>query len=211
MNFYSFAVIVIKGFIRLFNGKPHVTGLENLPKDNTSVILAATHRSLLDPFYIADILYPHPVAFMAKDTLFKYPILKKLLPAAYVFPVNREKPGTSSIKHSVSILKENQTHLGIFPSGSRYSTELKSGTAFIQKLSQSSIIPIVIQPPRTFWQFIFRKKAKIAFGTPIHFDEHLTYNKSTLQAIDSQLSEQFLKLDEQLTPGYLYIPKKKKT
>ena len=57
MTFYQFAVHMIKFIFHLFNGKPQVSGLENLPEDQP-LIIASTHRSMTDPFLLADVVYP---------------------------------------------------------------------------------------------------------------------------------------------------------
>ena len=206
---YRLLVIIIRFFFYLTNGKPKVTGLEHLdPKE--PVIIAGTHRSLLDPFFVAIAVYPHPVAFMAKDSLFKFKPLAWLLKQGYVFPVNRDKPSASTIKHAVSVMNDHQQWLGIFPSGTRHSTEIKSGTAFIQKLSKRDIIPVAIQPPKSTLHFFLRQKAKLAFGTPIAFQVDAKYDKERLAQIDQQLASQFDELDQQLDPNYHYVPKSKK-
>lgn len=209
MTFYKFAVLMIKFVIRLFNGKPYVVGYENIPKD-TPVIIASTHRSNSDPFFIADVTDPFVVSFMAKDSLFKNKLLAKILSAGNVFPVNRDKPSATTIKHAVKVLNEKKYNLGIFPSGSRHTTEVKGGTAFIQKLSKAPILPVTIQPPIGFWQFITRKKAKIAFGQLIPFEADKKYDKNLLAEIDEQIVSQFNQLDKSLDPNFVYIPKKKK-
>lgn len=209
MTFYQFAVHMIKFIFHLLNGKPQVSGLENLPEDQP-LIIASTHRSMTDPFLLADVVYPKEVAFMAKDSLFKQKWLANLLAKGNVFPVNREKPSTTTIKHAVNILTKENLNLGIFPSGSRHTTEIKSGTAFIQKLSKATIVPVAIQPPIGFWQFITRKRAKIAFGQPIPFDSTQKYDKEMLAKVDAQIAEQFALLDKQLDPEYVYVPKSKK-
>lgn len=206
MTFYQFAVHLIKIIFHIFNGKPKVQGLENIPQDQ-AVIFAATHRSYTDPFFLADVLYPRTVAFMAKDTLFRHKIIGSLLKRGHVFPVNREKPAASSIKHAVNLLKGGEMSLGIFPSGTRHSTEIKGGTAFIQKMAKVSIIPVAIQPPIGFWQFFLRKKAKINFGAPIEFDPNQKYDKDKLAEIDQLIGKAFNQLDKELDPNYLYTPK----
>lgn len=209
MTFYQFAVHMIKFIFHLFNGKPQVHGLENIP-ENEPVIIASTHRSMTDPFLIADVIYPKVVSFMAKDSLFKQKWLAFILTKGNVFPVNREKPSTTTIKHAVNVLNKEKMNLGIFPSGSRHSAEIKGGTAFIQKLSKATIVPVAIQPPIGFWQFITRKRAKIAFGQPIPFYASQKYDKEKLAQIDQQIAEQFEQLDKQLDPTYVYIPTTKK-
>ena len=204
---YRLLVIIIRFFFYLTNGKPKVTGLEHLKSDEP-VIIAGTHRSLLDPFFIAIVVYPRPVAFMAKDSLFKFKPLAWLLKKGYVFPVNRDKPSASTIKHAVKVMNEQHQWLGIFPSGTRHSTEIKSGTAFIQKLSRRDIVPVAIQPPKSTWHFFLRQKAKLAFGTPIAFQTDAKYDKDLLAQVDQQIAQQFDQLDQQLDPSYVYIPKK---
>ncbi|MDO4432371.1 MAG: lysophospholipid acyltransferase family protein [Aerococcaceae bacterium] len=209
MTFYHIALKIVRVLFRIFNGKMHIEGLENVPTDRP-VIIAGTHRSNLDPFLVALAIEPRYVSFMAKDSLFKFKPLAYLLSKAYVFPVNRDKPSASAIKHAVNEMKAGR-NLGIFPSGTRYSTEIKGGTAFIQKLSQQAIVPVAIQPSIGFWQFITRKPQKLAFGKPIEFDPKRTYNKETLAIIDAQLAQQFDALDEQLDSDYRYIPPTKKS
>lgn len=205
MSFYNFAVKLIKIIFTLFNGRPKVIGLDRIPQDQ-KLIFAATHRSLTDPFFLADILYPKRIAFMAKESLFKPTWFGNILKKGLVFPVNREKPAASTIKYAANLLKNDQANLGIFPSGTRHNTEIKGGTAFIQKLAKVAIVPIAIQPPIGFWQFISRKKAKIAIGHPIPYDPDRS-TKEDLALIDLQIAQAFDQLDKELDPTYRYIPK----
>lgn len=205
---YNFLLTFIRFIFRLINGREVVQGLENLPKDQPYII-AATHRSLTDPLFVAFETYPHQIAFMAKESLFKFKPLGWLFRKVNVFPVNRGKPSTSTIKHAVKIMNEDGKILGIFPSGSRHTTEIKGGTAFIQKLSKQAIVPCAIQPPIGFKQFFLRRRCKIAFGAPIPYQEGVKYDKDKLAQIDAQLAEEFAKLDHQLDPNYHYQPRKK--
>lgn len=207
---YLFFVKLVAVLVRIFNGKLHIEGLEHVP-NNRPVILAATHRSLLDPIIIAIAIKPQTASFMAKDSLFQFKPLAWFFTKLHVFPVNREKPSTTSIKQAVKVMNEDGYHLGIFPSGTRYATEIKSGTGFIQKLSKRDIIPIAIIPPRNAWEFLCRKPIKIAFGPAIPFDSEQKYTKDTLTAIDQIISERFTALDTQLDPNYLFIPKTKRS
>ena len=209
MTFYQIAVIITRIIIRVFNGTPRVEGLEHLPTDDTCII-AGTHRSNMDPFFVVATTYPKPVAFMAKNSLFKFKPLAWILKKAHVFPVNREKPSATSIKHAVKVMTEQDLSLGIFPSGSRHTVEIKGGTAFIQKLSKKAIVPVAIQPPIGFWQFITRRRAHIAFGQPIPYDDTIQYNKEKLAEIDALIVQRFNELDAQLNPAYRYVPKAKK-
>lgn len=211
MTFYDIAIVFVRVVLYLFNGKPQYEGLENIPEDKV-VIFASTHRSLLDPVYLAFAIYPlgKKVAFMGKDTLFKNKFMAYLLPKLNVFPVNREKTSPRTIKHAVKVMNEDHLNLGIFPSGTRYSTEIKGGTAFIQRLSKNDIVPVAIQPTLTVGDFFRRKKIKVAFGEPIAYDDTLKYDKVKLAEIDQQIASRFDQLDQVLTPNYKYIPPVKK-
>lgn len=210
MKFYDIALAIVRFVFYVFNGKPQYTGLENLPAEDEAVIFASTHRSMTDPLFLAFPIYPRKIAFMGKDSLFRNKILGPILPHLHVFPVNREKTSPKTIRHAVKVMNEDRLNLGIFPSGTRYSTEIKGGTAFIQRLSKNSIVPVAIQPPIGFWQFILRKKAKVAFGKPIPYDPDMTYDKAKLAEIDQAIGDHFDLLDQQMTTGYTYIPPQKK-
>lgn len=205
MNFYQLAIRIVRHIFFLFNGPTQVQGLENLPKEEPYII-AATHRSLYDPFYLAIVWAPEEISFMAKNSLFKWKWLGYLLTKAHVFPVNREKPSPKTLKFAVKQLEQG-FHLGIFPSGTRHSTEIKSGTAFIQRLSKKAIVPVAIQPPLTKWQFLKRQPAKIAIGSAINYDPQATYDKAKLEQIDQSIANAFDELDQKIDPQFHYDPK----
>ncbi|MGX7106788.1 lysophospholipid acyltransferase family protein [Hutsoniella sourekii] len=192
---YSILVSIIKWVLLIFNGKSKIYGLDHLPKDQP-VIFAATHQSNTDPFFLAAAIQPKVVAFMAKEELFRFKPLAWLLNKGHVFPVNRQNPSTKSIRHAATVLKQGDKNLGIFPTGSRHSDEIKPGTAFIQKLSKATIIPVAIQPPIGFIQFIMRKQAYLAFGQPIAYDSSTKYDKDKLVEIDQNIQKQWNQLNQ---------------
>lgn len=208
MNLYSFLLFLVKYLLVLINGKPVIIGKENIPED--TAIIASTHRHWLDPIILAIAFEPTELAFMAKDTLFKNKVFQYLLPRLNVFPVKREKPSPKSLRTAVQVMNEEHKHLGIFPTGSRYSTEVKGGTAFIQRLSKKDIIPVAVQPPLTWKELFSRQKMKVAIGESIKYDEAEKYTKEKLSEVDVAIATAFDKLDKQLDPNYVYIPKKKK-
>lgn len=211
MTFYDIAIVIVRAVFYLFNGKPHYEGLENIPEDKV-VIFAGTHRSLLDPIYLAFAIYPlgKKVAFMGKDSLFKNKAMAYILPKLNVFPVNREKTSPRTIKHAVKVMNEDHLNLGIFPAGTRYSTEIKGGTAFIQRLSKKDIIPVAIQPTLNTADFFKRRTIKLAFGEAILYDDTVKYDKTKFAEVDRLIAVRFDQLDQQLTPNYKYIPPVKK-
>jgi len=65
-------------------------GIENIPKE--PCIVASNHRSHLDP-PVLNSVFPEPLRFLAKEELFRVPILGKLLPHMGALPVKLPKPG----------------------------------------------------------------------------------------------------------------------
>lgn len=64
-------------------------GLENLP--DSGCVVAVNHISYIDPFAVAQMLYDngHPPFFLAKDGLFRLPVLGRWLAATGQVPVYR--------------------------------------------------------------------------------------------------------------------------
>ncbi len=158
-------MVLLKILIRLLNGKTSVYGKENIPEDE-KFVLVAPHHSILDPVFIGIAAYPHRFSFMAKQELFNIPVLNWIIRGLNAFPVDRKKPGVSAIKTPVNYLKNNELNVLIFPTGSRYSTELKGGAITIAKLGKSKIVPAVYSGPLTIKDLLLRKKATVAFGQP---------------------------------------------
>lgn len=206
---YYIILHILKFIILLFHGQPGVIGRKNI--SDRPVIYAATHRSWIDPIYLILVLLPQKTAMMGKESLFKIPIIGWIIKQIHVFPVNREKPTTRTIRQATKILTEDQMNLGIFPTGSRYSTQIKSGTAFIQKLSKADIVPVAIQPPKNLWQVLTHQTGWIAFGDPIPYNSNLAYNKEDFANIDQQIQAEFDRLDALINPNYQYhIPEDKR-
>jgi len=156
---------LLKILLRLLNGKTAIYGTENLP-DDEKFVLVAPHHSLFDPVFIAIAAYPNRFSFMAKQELFKIPVLNWIIRALNAFPVNRDKPGVSAIKTPVNYLRNDELNVLIFPTGSRYSTELKGGAVTIAKLGKRKIVPAVYSGPLTFKDLFMRKQATVTFGEP---------------------------------------------
>lgn len=204
--FFKTVVIIVRFLVRILNGKTEIQNKEYIPKD-TVFILAAPHRSLLDPVFISFGVYPHVFSSMAKQELFKGRFMKWLLFHMKAFPVNRENPGPSALKQPVSILKEGKTNLLIFPTGSRHSAEIKGGTSSIAKLANVPILPVVYQGPLTFKDLLKRKKATVRFGKPIYLPKEKRVSREELAAYDELLGTTFRQLDQEIDPNFVYAPK----
>ena len=208
--FFSF----MRGFCRVLffviNGNLEIQNKEKLPQDE-NYILVAPHRTWWDPLYLAVAARPKKFAFMAKEELFKNPIIRFILVHSNAFPVNRQKPGPSAIKTPVKLLKNTDLSLIMFPSGSRYSSELKGGMTVIARMAKVRIVPCVYQGPLTLGGLFLRKKVIIRFGDPIDISDVKKSDKAGIAMIDERLMKAFNQLDYEVNPEFKYvIPEKKK-
>lgn len=208
--FFSF----MRGFCRVLffviNGNLEIQNKEKLPQDE-NYILVAPHRTWWDPLYLAVAARPKKFAFMAKEELFKNPIIRFILVHANAFPVNRQKPGPSAIKTPVKLLKNTDLSLIMFPSGSRYSSDLKGGMTVIARMAKVRIVPCVYQGPLTLGGLFLRKKVIIRFGDPIDISDVKKSDNAGIAMVDERLMKAFNQLDYEVNPEFKYvIPEKNK-
>lgn len=201
--FYSFIRGLVRFLVYLINGKPNFEGKENLPSGN--YILVGPHRTWFDPLYFALAASPKKFSFMAKEELFKNPILRFILKHANAFPVDRKNPGPSVIKTPVKLLKKSDLSLIMFPSGTRHSQEMKGGVVLIAKMTGVPIIPAVYQGPLTLKALFSRKKTTVRFGGPIYVDRKTKLTDETQAAIINDMEQAFTKLDKAIDPSFHYI------
>lgn len=205
--FYSFIRVVARIALFLVNGNAHYENKDVLP--NGPYVLVGPHRTWWDPIYFAVAAAPQKFGFMAKQELFHNPILRFILTHANAFGVDRANPGPSVIKTPVRMIKNQQLGIIIFPSGTRYSTELKGGAALIAKLAKVPIVPAVYQGPVKFSKLLARKRVTIRFGTPIEVPAGRLTDERT-KALGETMQAAFDQLDKEIDPNFVYVPDQKK-
>ena len=119
-------------------------GREHIPSGG--VILAANHRSFLDPFIIGCCL-PRPIYFVAKRELFKNPIVGWFLNCMGAFPVKRGESDDESVATALALLERGQAVV-IFPEGTRIRAgslaQPKRGVGRLALQSGAPVVPIAI-------------------------------------------------------------------
>lgn len=207
MKFYDVLHGIVVGLIWTINGRIKYMHRDRLPV-NDNYILVGPHRSWWDPVWYAVAAYPKHFIFMAKIELFKFPPLAWLIRAAGAFPVDRENVGPSVIKVPVRELKSGDRSLIMFPSGSRHSAELKSGTILIAKMSGKPIVPAVYQGPVKFSQLFKRNNTTINFGEPIVVDRKDKLDKENITKYTQMIQDAFDRLDQEINPDFVYTDPK---
>ena len=138
-----------RGLIRVAYGGHDVRGIENMPLCGP-IIVAATHRSYLDPVLMGAFL-PRTLYFMGKRELFDVPVLGALIHRLGAFPIDRQGPRGSTFRTALNILKLGGA-LAVFPEGgiadSFDENRFKAGIGSLSSLSGAPILPVVIAGSR---------------------------------------------------------------
>ncbi len=150
--------------------------LENLPKEGGGLVVV-NHQSYLDPLLVG-LPLKRPVSFLARDSLFKVPVIGWILRNTYVMPINRESANTASIRGCLKRMEEGYL-VGIFPEGTRSLDgmigELKPGFLSLIRRSNLPVYPVGIAGayeafPKGAW-FIRPRPIRVVYGEPITRDE----------------------------------------
>ncbi len=141
--FYRFAYVLAWPFIRLFCPF-RLVGLEKLPEGGA--VLCANHASAMDPILIAlSLPWNVNMVIMAKEQLFRIPLLGPILRALGVFPVKRGLSDMAAIKTAMKSLNEGRRLL-VFPEGTRVEhpgdTEAKGGAAMLAVRTGVPMVPV---------------------------------------------------------------------
>ena len=175
LSFYKFVINLFTVFSKIFY-KYEVIGAENVP-DEGNIIIAANHKSNLDPIFVASAIKNRTVATIGKKELFKNKILATILNKMNVIPIDRDNPGISTIKTILKKIKEGYA-IGIFPEGTRIKGngfgEAKAGLALFAVKGKASVVPVsIISNYKLF------NEVTIYIDKPISFEEYYKQKLST--------------------------------
>ena len=168
MKFYDFALSVLRLFCRVFF-KYEVIGIENVPLEG-NVIIAANHKSNLDPIFVASSMTTREVAAIAKKELFDHKVLGFILKKLNTIPIDRENTGIATVKQILRAIKDGYV-LGLFPEGTRVKGkefgQAKAGLSLFASKGKANVVPIsVISSYKLF------SRVKIYIGEPIDMSQY---------------------------------------
>lgn len=161
-GFFRFVYRLLRPVIWLFHPF-EVQGLEALPR--SGVLLCPNHSSNWDPVLL---LLALPIDYrlhcMAKDSLFRVPVLGPILRKLGAFPVSRGHSDIQAVKTAIQAIKSGDNLL-MFPEGTRVRQEgevqAKGGVAMVGIRTGAVLVPVYIGMEKRLFH-----KVPIIFGEP---------------------------------------------
>lgn len=174
---------------------------ENVPATG-GVILAANHASYLDPPLVAAGLR-RPVNFLARKSLFRFPLLGWVLRRVGAVPLDRDGGSAAGLRTVLEQVKAGRAVI-LFPEGTRtHDGRLQPARSGIGLMVVKSGVPVV--PVRVFGtyeaygrhrRFPRPRPVAVRYGAPMQFDrlraEARTASKERLKAIYQDIADEIL-------------------
>ena len=160
-----------------------VSGKEKVPRQGP-VIMIFNHESYFDPPLVGTAVSHRFIHFMAKEELFRHPVMRYILRYMKSFPVRRGVTDRTAIVESLKVLKSGEI-LGIFPEGTRHKKgvlgRFHDGFASLAIKTGVPVLPVAIINSRP----LPKKKGpvKVIFGDLVF--------PPTAKATDKEAVQQF--------------------
>jgi 1-acyl-sn-glycerol-3-phosphate acyltransferase len=193
--FYWIVKTLFRVTFTLYN-RLEIRGLDKIPP-KTTFIVASNHASYIDPPLLGGV-FPGRLRYLAKDSLFRNPVMRFLISALGAIPVKREdsQRAGASMKIMLSRLALGESFL-MFPEGTRSSDgkllPLEGGAAFLSVKSGVPLLPVyisgssdVMPPHRSFPR---PAKLEVTFGAPIFPDASIEGEKQRREVSMAALDE----------------------
>ncbi|QDU28613.1 1-acyl-sn-glycerol-3-phosphate acyltransferase [Anatilimnocola aggregata] len=127
-------------------------GAEHFPREGGALI-CSNHQSYFDPVLVG-LTCSRRMNYLARDTLFKNPLLAPLIRFLDAIPIDREGGGLAGLKETLRRLKAGEQVL-IFPEGTRSQdgevSSLKSGFCSVARRSKVPLVPVGLDGAYQAW------------------------------------------------------------
>lgn len=181
--------LVLVPFFRLYFRLQGI-GREHIPTSGP-VLLAANHRSFLDPFVIGA-LTTRPIYYVAKRELFERRWRAWLLNSLGAFPIDRGASDEQAIATARAILRRGDCVL-IFPEGTRVRPgplgAPRRGVGRLALETDAAVVPISVigtEDVRRGWR-IRPRKVTIRCGRPLRFPDMASPSPGLAAAVTERI------------------------
>ena len=165
MNRFFRFVHTVVGRLFLVLHPVKVEGMERLPRHG--VLLCPNHSSNWDPvLLVASLPVDYRLHVMAKNQLFKNPILGWIMTKLGAFPVDRGGSDLAAVKTAIQSIKSGD-NLMVFPEGTRVEREgdvrAKGGAAMIAVRTGAILVPVFVDGKKRLF-----RRTRLIFGEPYY-------------------------------------------
>lgn len=182
---YRLAVVLLWPLLTILT-KREWTGTENLNADDGGIIVAGNHISWFDPFVIAHVLWNNdrPPRFLAKESVFRIPIVGRVITSAGQIRVYREtSEAIAAVRDAIAAVERGECVV-IYPEGTLtrdpglWPMVGKTGAARVALATRRPLIPVaqwgaqeVIGPYRREFRILPRKTMRVRVGRPVDLSD----------------------------------------
>jgi len=191
VTFYRFALNLLRPILWLL-WRPQAEGIESVPENGG--VLVCNHLRALDPLLLAICLPNRTLHFLAKEELFRIPVLGFLIRKLNAIPVRRKQVDVAAVRKCMRVVKDGGILL-IFPEGTRSRTgellPFEEGASFIASRCGTVVYPAHIQVGRT------RKgRRRVTFAPPLDLTAIAPQadKETRLKAMTAAIREKILEL-----------------
>lgn len=174
---YTAVRVVLRAAVRVFYGEVEVTGSEHMPASGPTIIACNHPNSIVDPLLLG-VITDRPIAFCARDGLFKVPGFGRVLRAVGAIPIRRRTDhGGTTVDNAAAFAACGQVLaaggvLAIFPEGKTHGhlrvEPIKTGVARIAVETGAQLGVRIVPVGITYLvRHAFRSDIHVAFGPPI--------------------------------------------
>jgi 1-acyl-sn-glycerol-3-phosphate acyltransferase len=174
---------------------------ERVPRSGP-VILASNHASYLDPPLVGSTV-SRPLNYLARDTLFRFPLMGWLLRRWHAVPIDREGGGAAGLRKILEVLNAKQAVI-LFPEGTRTRDgqlqQARSGIGLMVLKSGAPVVPVRVFGTYEAYgrsaRFPKPRPVVVKFGAPLHFEvlrqEAQSCSKARLKEIYQQIADEIM-------------------
>lgn len=181
---YRVAITAVRPLLMVLT-KRDWRGAEHLPQ-REGFVAVVNHLSYVDPLTFAHYMLDHgrPVSFLAKESIFRVPVVGPVLRAAGQIPVQRGGGHAADAFRAAVVAVQNGTCVGILPEGTLtrdpalWPMTGKTGAARVALATRCPVIPLaqwgperILPPYSSRLRLLPRRTVHVWAGPPVQLDD----------------------------------------